>query len=233
VEWGKGIGSIEKEESIVARDLTLWYDRNKGSASDAAINEYKSLVDRYLALLNQVERLPRPPEAREVHNEYLDTYSGLYDATRFFYDYLRQNDNSLYDRSVASIRAVNKIASKASDDLWALMGKYGIVCTEIKMCKSDFATPTPQPVQAAAPTTTPEFPKIPAGMGGFIVVNYYGDPMTITIGGTLYDIAANGRQVIFLPPGRHTYSCNWGNKGWYTKEVDIVLGQYRILSFAD
>ncbi len=59
----------------------------------------------------------------------------------------------------------------------------------------------PAPEATATPT-----PTIPPGMGGLIVVNFMGDEMNYTIGGKLYKIPGNSQQIIYLPPGKYTFS---------------------------
>ncbi len=93
-------------------------------------------------------------------------------------------------------------------------------------------TPTSTPLPP--PTPTPRFPPIPAGMGGLIVVNWYGREINYTIGGQLYKVPPSGGQVIIhLPPGRHSYSANIAAYGNASGTVEIIEGVYRTQAWAD
>lgn len=79
------------------------------------------------------------------------------------------------------------------------------------------ATPTATATQTS-PTVTPTppaflltqgLPPIPAGKGALIVTNHYAqDELDLNIADTLYKIPGSGRGVIFLSPGRYTYSAS-------------------------
>jgi hypothetical protein len=82
-------------------------------------------------------------------------------------------------------------------------------------------TATRRPTGTPAPTRTPE---IPEGMGAFVVINWYGQTMKVTINNQIYDVGANGASTtILLPPGHYTYSANWEDRGYYQGAVDIKL----------
>jgi hypothetical protein len=87
------------------------------------------------------------------------------------------------------------------------------------------ATPPPTATQTARPTATatasltptasptlPAFlltqdsPPIPTGKGGLIVTNDFSQELGLEIGGKFYTIPGFGRMVIFLAPGRYTFS---------------------------
>jgi len=74
---------------------------------------------------------------------------------------------------------------------------------------------------------------IPAGQGGVLVVNYYGQQMNYTIGGTLYKIDGNSRKAIFLAPGKANYSANIPGVGDANGSLDIVAGQCLTQSWAN
>jgi hypothetical protein len=71
------------------------------------------------------------------------------------------------------------------------------------------ATATPKPTAAPAPTVsseTQDLPPIPAGMGGLVVKNFFSQELGLEIGGKFHKIPGFGQIVIFLPPGRYTFS---------------------------
>ncbi len=62
------------------------------------------------------------------------------------------------------------------------------------------------------PTPTP-MPTIPAGMGGVVVINYFGFEAYFEIAGTRYTVPANDRLYIHLPPGKYPISVTAAGKG--------------------
>lgn len=86
---------------------------------------------------------------------------------------------------------------------------------------------------ASAPPVLTECGVIPAGQGGLLVVNYYGQQMNYTIAGTLHKIDGNGRKVIFLAPGKQNYSANIPGVGDANGTLDIVAGQCFTQSWAN
>lgn len=82
-------------------------------------------------------------------------------------------------------------------------------------------TPTPAP-----PTATPEFPPIPRGMGGLIVVNNLGQELAYDIGNNLYRIPPKSKLVIFLSPGRHNFSATVPGYNGKTGTAEIREGFY-------
>ncbi len=105
------------------------------------------------------------------------------------------------------------------------------------------STPVPPAPTRVPPTATsvpptlalpPLFPPIPAGMGGLIVVNYYGNELNYDIGGKLYKVpGSGGRVIIHLPPGKHNYSADIPGRGRAGGTIEIMLGVYRTQSWAD
>lgn len=92
-------------------------------------------------------------------------------------------------------------------------------------------TSTPRPTNTPVPTRTPE---IPNGMGAFVVVNWYGQSMKVTIDKQVYDVgSAGGQTKIFLVPGHYTYSANWEDGGYYQGAVDIKLGARYTMTFRE
>ncbi len=85
------------------------------------------------------------------------------------------------------------------------------------------------PTRMPTPSPTSQFPAIPAGMGGLVVVNWYGQEMNLQIGGKPYKVPASGGQVIiYLPPGRQNYSANiprrWSSQwhgGYCRREIYV------------
>lgn len=90
------------------------------------------------------------------------------------------------------------------------------------------ALPTPKD---RPPAPTP-LPTIPAGMGGLMVTNYYGQDMNIDVAGKLYKVPANGTIIIHLPPGKYNWSADIPGLGRAGATVEIVLGRYYDLPFA-
>jgi|GEM_PF-3273951 len=102
------------------------------------------------------------------------------------------------------------------------------------------ATRTRTPTVASTPTIPPSptvssrLPPIPAGMGGLVVTNWYGREINYTVGGQLYKIPPSGGQVIiYLPPGKHSYSANIAGYGSANGTVEIVAGAYHAQAWAD
>lgn len=98
------------------------------------------------------------------------------------------------------------------------------------------STPLPSPTTSltptvtaipARPTATPEFPPIPRGMGGLIVVNNMGQELAYDIGNTLYRIPPNSKAIIFLPPGKHNFSATVPGYNGRTGTAEIQEGAYR------
>ncbi len=94
------------------------------------------------------------------------------------------------------------------------------------------STSSAAPSSSAPPVLT-ECGVIPAGQGGLLVVNYYGQQMNYTIAGTLYKIDGNGRKVIFLAPGKQNYSANIPGVGDANGTLDIIAGQCFTQSWAN
>ena len=71
-------------------------------------------------------------------------------------------------------------------------------------------------------------------MGAFVVVNWYGQTMKVTINGTVYNVGAAGAQTkMILPPGHYTYSANWEDGGYYQGQVDVKLGGKYTMTFRE
>jgi hypothetical protein len=92
------------------------------------------------------------------------------------------------------------------------------------------ATATLQPTMT--PTSpafllTQNFPPIPKGMGALIVLNHYQqDELDLDIGGVVYKIPGAGRMVIFLSPGRHTFSASVAGHAGRSGATEIVENYY-------
>lgn len=87
---------------------------------------------------------------------------------------------------------------------------------------------------APRPSPTSEFPPIPPGMGGLIVVNWYGREINYEIGGKLHKIPpSGGRVIIHLAPGKQNYSANIAGYGSAGGTLEIISGQYFTQSWAD
>lgn len=90
------------------------------------------------------------------------------------------------------------------------------------------------PTRTPRPSPTSEFPEIPSGMGGLIVINYYGNELNYEIGGKLYKVPGSGGRVfIHLPPGKHNFSADIPGRGRAGGTIEILLGVYRSQSWAD
>lgn len=94
------------------------------------------------------------------------------------------------------------------------------------------STPLPSPTIPAAtpiqapPTATPEFPPIPRGMGGLIIVNNLGQELAYDIASKLYKVPPKGKVIIFLPPGRHNFSATVPGYNGKTGTAEIKEGFY-------
>ena len=98
------------------------------------------------------------------------------------------------------------------------------------------ATPTAMATATLPPTITPtpaaflltlDFPPIPKGMGALIVVNHYQqDELDLDIGGKVYKVPGSGRMVIFLSPGRHTFSASVAGHAGRSGATEIVENYY-------
>ncbi|MBI5033414.1 MAG: hypothetical protein HZB51_23075 [Chloroflexi bacterium] len=84
--------------------------------------------------------------------------------------------------------------------------------------------------QAAKPTP---MPTIPAGMGGLMVTNFYGNEINYEIGGKLHKIPANGTQIILLAPGKYPFSADIPAKGRAGGTIEIQAGVYTTQAWAD
>lgn len=95
-------------------------------------------------------------------------------------------------------------------------------------------TRIPSPTFVPRPSPTSEFPPIPAGMGGLIVINWYGREINYDIGGKLYKIPpSGGRVIIHLAPGKQNYSADIAGYGRAGGTLEIVLGRYITQQWAD
>ncbi len=96
------------------------------------------------------------------------------------------------------------------------------------------ASPT-KPPATTAPTAAPvtQCGTIPAGMGGLLVVNYYGKEMNYEIGGKLYKIPGNSREVIILTPGNQNYSADIPGVGRAGATLAIEANKCLVQSWAD
>lgn len=91
------------------------------------------------------------------------------------------------------------------------------------------STPLPLPSSTpthAPPTATPEYPPIPRGMGGLIIVNNLGQELAYDIGNNLYRIPPKSKLVIFLSPGRHNFSATVPGYNGKTGTAEIKEGFY-------
>lgn len=94
------------------------------------------------------------------------------------------------------------------------------------------ATSTPTLVPSPTPTLAPflltkDTPDLPKGMGGLVVVNHAGEELNYNIGGKLYKIPAYGRMVIFLSPGKYTFSASAVNFAGKSGSTEVTEGYYR------
>ncbi len=97
------------------------------------------------------------------------------------------------------------------------------------------ATPTVAPTATPKPTLTPtpagpfstqNLPPIPAGMGAWVVMNYFSQELGLDIGGKFYKVPASSRLVIFLPPGRYTFSATIPGYAGGNGITDILENNY-------
>jgi hypothetical protein len=89
------------------------------------------------------------------------------------------------------------------------------------------ALPTATPTQPAR-TTTPTLVPIPKGMGALILRNQYPAQLSFDIASKLHRIEPQSTLVIFLAPGKHTYSANIVGFLGKTDVVEIQENFYRI-----
>ncbi len=94
------------------------------------------------------------------------------------------------------------------------------------------ATPTFTPTRIPTPTPTSEFIPIPSGLGGLLVVNHFGPELVLTIGERTYRLPQNSRTIIHLRPGRQGYTANVQGRGTLTTVIEVLEGQYQIVTFA-
>jgi len=95
-------------------------------------------------------------------------------------------------------------------------------------------TSTPRPTATPLPSPTSQFPPIPEGMGGLIVINWYGREINYEIGGKLYKIPpSGGRVIIHLAPGKQNYSADIAGYGRAGGTLEIVAGRYITQQWAD
>ncbi len=91
------------------------------------------------------------------------------------------------------------------------------------------ATATPAATATRIPPTPTAAPvsrcgAIPAGQGGLLVTNFYGQDMNYEIGGKRYTVPGNGQQAIFLPPGKQNYSADIPGVGRAGGTLEIQEG---------
>ncbi|MBI3537367.1 MAG: PD40 domain-containing protein [Chloroflexi bacterium] len=94
----------------------------------------------------------------------------------------------------------------------------------------------PTPVALATKTALPPISNlepIPAGMGGLVLTNRYVQELEIDIGAKLYRVPPSGRTIVFLPPGRQTYSANVPGRGRLSGVVEVQLGKYMEVTFEE
>ncbi len=104
------------------------------------------------------------------------------------------------------------------------------------------ATPrTARPTTASPRTTAPATPtgpkatadpvlsQIPKGMGGILVINYFGDKQVVfSIGGTQRTIDPNTRMLIILAPDHYNFSVQIPgvNRGSWSAPIDVPKDNY-------
>ena len=103
-----------------------------------------------------------------------------------------------------------------------------VAFSDLRVSKINRPLTLPRP----RPTTTPEIPSIPAGLGGLIVSNRYGQEFTFDIAGKPYKARGDGKTYIQLPPGHYTWSADIPGVRRLEGTVDIVEGQYSTQSFS-
>jgi hypothetical protein len=90
------------------------------------------------------------------------------------------------------------------------------------------------PTPAPRPTNTPPSSKypLPAGKGGLVVRNWYGDTMDFTIANQTVTIQPSGETFIVLDPGNHSWTAHIAKYGWADGAAQIVQGQLTLQQFA-
>ncbi|MBI5033072.1 MAG: hypothetical protein HZB51_21330 [Chloroflexi bacterium] len=94
------------------------------------------------------------------------------------------------------------------------------------------ATWTPTRLPSPTPTLPPflltnDTPGLPKGMGGLIVVNHTGTELNYDLAGKVYKVPANGRMIIFLAPGKYTFSVSATNFAGKSGATEVTDGYYR------
>jgi hypothetical protein len=106
--------------------------------------------------------------------------------------------------------------------------------TPIPLPTATAASPnTPVLIPIAVPTQpaftpTPTLPAVPPGMGALILFNHYNTQLNFDIASKLYKIESNNSLVIFLAPGKHTYSATIPGFTGKTGVVEIQESFYRV-----
>ena len=104
-------------------------------------------------------------------------------------------------------------------------------------------TPTVTPTKTSTPTATPTLPAflltkdtplLPTGKGGLVVVNNYVlDDLSLNIANKAYEIPHSSRMLIFLPPGRYTFTMSDPGHNGRNSTIEIQEGYYLPLTFGE
>jgi len=85
-------------------------------------------------------------------------------------------------------------------------------------------TPTPTRVPATVTPTPDKYP-LPTGKAGIIVRNFYGAPLTYTIGNREYRVLPSGESFIIIDPGQYTVTASVLGSGSFNSTLKLVAGQ--------
>ncbi len=136
VTWAKQFASIHNRVQANLDQVQPLIDRI--STRPPSASELDQLVDynnRITSSYNELIGIEPPPEAKAVHNKYVETYAKTADYVRYYLIAVKQNDLSYFDKSVTAAQEANRLGDEAYTAFQALLGRYSVSCQEIDFCE--------------------------------------------------------------------------------------------------
>lgn len=136
VIWARQISNLENRlEKEINQSKPLADRITSRPPNQDDLDQLTHYNDAVSAIYNDMIAMRVPPEAKSVHEEYVQNLSAIADSVRNYLLAVRLNDLSYYDRSVTSAEEAHRNGIMANNDFAALLNRFSISCQEIDFCQ--------------------------------------------------------------------------------------------------
>lgn len=134
--WAKQIANLQNRfEARINQAQPLIKKISDNPPTRTDISQLVTYNNDITSLYNELIEIEPPPEARAVHEQYMDLFTSTTDSVRYYVYSVMENDLSYFDKSVEAAKETNQISTKAHSSFESILNRYSISCEEIDFCE--------------------------------------------------------------------------------------------------